>query len=71
MNVWLTGAQEQACGLTEEEQHSSFLLRLHLPLMKCFIFPTGKMNGPGVVVVVWVADRRVRCNELWVDPLNP
>lgn len=41
-------AQGEACGLAEERNSNSLLL-LYL-LMKCFIFPTGKMNGPGVVV---------------------
>lgn len=52
MNAWLTGAQGQVGGLAEDERNSSSLLLLHLPLMKCFIFPTGKRNGPGVVVCV-------------------
>lgn len=36
------------CGLAEERNSNSLLL-LYL-LMKGFIFPTGKMNGPGAVV---------------------
>ena len=49
MNTCLTGAQGSSVVWRKEKLNSSSLLLLHLPLMKDF-FPTGGLNGPGVVV---------------------
>lgn len=43
-------ALKEVCGLAEERNSNSLLLLLLYLLMKGFIFPTGKMNGPGDVV---------------------